>query len=339
MMKKLIALSLLLAALGSMAFADTAEVLPAMVGRVYLIPSFTHMPGGWDHKGNYSRGNTIDVFNLGLAVEFGILDWLSAAIQWAPGWTPWSDVGGGTVNTNGLADMFVGAKALILGEKAPVENDMFRFAVSLGILVPLPGPDFTKELTNAVAGKDATLASMDKHVFAFGGRLDFDWLITENFTLNLHNETRIYPIKQDFKHAGPELAGATTTFGNGKVNYKYQLSFELEPAYSMPLADGVYFSAGLPITYTLNPAPTYSDYTEPAPGAWAAGFEAGYPGLFKSGYKLAVNPGIGIFVTTTPLPLEFKINYSLPVTGSNTKAAHTLSLQFRAYFALPGADI
>ena len=329
MMKKLIALSLLLAALGSMAFADTASVLPAMVGRVRLVPAFMLTPGAWDDKGKKeSYDDTQQVFNLGLALEFGITDWINAAILWAPGWTPWSSHAGGSkdATSNGMADIMLGAKFLILGEKAPIENDMFRFAVTAGVLVPLPGPDVSKEV-----GKSKPNMPIDKHVFGIGAWLDFDWLINESFTLNFHNDTRIYPIKQDLKNS-TDYAGLALLIitgggdpGKWKINHKYSMDFELEGSYSMPLADGIILNAGLPVAYSFTPGKEYSGQ-----GASMSG---------KSGYVFSVKPNVGVFLTNTPLPMEFVLQYGLPLMGKNAGISHVISLQFKTYFALPGADI
>ena len=331
-MKKLIALSLLLVALGSMAFADTATVLPAMVGRVRLVPAFMLTPGIWDDKGKKdSFDNTQQVFNLGLALEFGIIDWITAAVLWAPGWTPWSSnvMGQKDVTVNGVADMMIGAKFLILGEKAPIENDMFRFAVTAGVLVPLPGPDVSKEYT-----KSKPNMPIDKHVFGIGAWLDFDWLINESFTLNFHNDTRIYPIKQDLKNSmdyaiyGTAIATAMLdpdAPNKVKINHKYSMDFELEGSYSMPLADGIILNAGLPVAYSFTPGKDYSG--------------GGFSMSGKSGYVFSVKPNVGVFLTNTPLPMEFVLQYGLPLVGKNAAISHVISLQFKTYFALPGADI
>ena len=332
-MKKLIALSVLLLSLGAFAFADDAMTMPQGVGRVYIAPTYSFAMSEFDKDGksqDLPNGDMLHAFNLGFALEYGILPWITAAIQWTPGWTPWSDVTAaalfplsnfeGDFNTNGVADLFVGAKFQILGDNGPVENDMFRLAVAAGVIVPLPGPDFSKEVPNVMANKDATIASMDRHVFAFGGRFYFDWIINENFFLNLYNETIFYPIEQDGKYDGANL-GAAVAQGQPdvKVNYKYRLTFEVEPVYSTDLADGVRLTAGLPVNYRFNPAPEIdgtsdSDYNS---------------------HSLYVTPNVGVFLTNTPLPLEFKLQYGIPVWGQNTYARHNITAQIRVYFAIP----
>jgi hypothetical protein len=324
-MKKLIAIVLILLALGSYVFADDAKVMPKMVGRFYLAPSYSFASKTFDDDGKSKSLEDMEVkaFNLGLALEFGVTDWITAAIQWVPGLTPWSEagkMGGSQLNTNGVADLFVGAKLQIIGEKAPVENDMFRVAVAPGFIIPLPGPNFKDEGGKLGSGDTITAASMDKHVFGAGARFYFDYIINDMFFVNLFNETIIYLAKQDIEKSS--LSGAMMAAYYDKIDYGYKLTFELEPVFSMPIADGMNFYAGLPFRYKTSPAPKYGDITDPA----------------GSSYALHIGPNVGLFLTNTPLPLEFKLQYLFPVMGKNDPAMHTIMLQIRAYFALPGAD-
>ena len=383
-MKKLVALSVLLLCFGAFAFADDAITMPQGVGRFYVAPSFTFANGGFDDDGKLRDfSDPLQVFNLGFALEYGILPWITAAVQWVPGWTPWSDakpaalgalapaaaelgmtsadILKGDVTTNGVADLFVGAKLQILGDAGPVENDMFRFAVAPGVIIPLPGPDFSKEADKVFGtmppgtNDEITFASMDRHVFAAGGRFYFDWVINDNFFINLYNETIFYPVAQDLDNDGPTLAVAKNMAAlgaigasqpqlvpsimaiTGEVNYKYQLTFELEPVYKTELADGVSLTAGLPITYRYIPAP---DYTLDIPDSIPAGFglKEGIEAAFadpKDQHSLYVSPSVSVMLMNTPLPLEFKLQYRLPVWGQNVNAGHTVMLQIRAYFAIP----
>jgi len=352
-MKKTIAFGLLLLAIGLPASAEEASVMPKMVGRVYFVPLYGFIPGGYDADGAYKKAdNTTSFFNLGMAVEFGVLDWLSAAIQWAPGWTPWSDAGSGSpfgngkVNLNGVQDIFAGAKILILGKKALVENDTFRGSVALGVKIPLSGPDYPDEVTKALKGETATLASMDKHVFAAGARFYFDWIINEYFFLNLYNETMIYPVKQNLDKAGPTLAGAKVAAiasgapaqyvnsTEGNINYKYMLTFEVEPHFAYPLAEGIRFTAGLPVTYKFSPAPDYS-VTGPL-ASLNQNILARLNG--DPAHSLSVGPNVSVFFTKFVVPIDVLAFYNIPVWGRNGNATHTIGLKVKVYFAVPGAD-
>jgi hypothetical protein len=307
----------------------------------------------------------VQLFNLSFAVEYGVIDWVTAALQWAPGWTVWSNADNivpsslktlkaskgadPSANVNGVADLFLGAKVQLIGEKAPFQSSRFRFAIGPGVVIPLPGPDFGDEVDKS---GEFTLNKMDNHVFATGARLYFDYIINEHFFINAYNETLFYPIKQDLDKHGPELAAVKAGLVqagvpdvavaqiSGDVNYKYRLTFEVEPVYTTPIAQGITLSAGLPINYRFIPA---YDYSVSAPaliasnplylGALAqAGLDEGKPQ-----HSLNVKPNVNVFFTGTPMPLEFKLSYDAPVWGKNIAAArHSVTLQVKVYFALPG---
>ena len=354
-MKKFLVLGLALLLLSSALFADDAKVMPSKVGRLYVAPTYSFADGTYDNDGNkkdFTNGS-VKLFNLGFALEYGVIDWITAAIQWVPGWTPWSDLKGATdmdnTNINGVADLFAGAKIQLAGEQAPVKTSAFRFSVAPGVIIPLPGPDFEEEIKNQLSGKDATLASMDKHVFAAGARVYFDYIFNKNFFVNLYNETIFYPLEGDLNKDGPTFyatkAGLAAAQSNplimdidGKVNYKYKLTFELEPVVTVPILSGVTFTAGLPVNYKFTPAREYS-YTYPDTLASAASaLEPIFAANIKSepSHILAINPNVALFLTKLPLPLEFKFQYGYPLWGQNANASHNITLQIKAYFASPG---
>lgn len=382
-MKKLLSLSLILLALGSMAFAEDAKVMPMMVGRVYFAPTFAFAVGGYDSDGKYqslgSGEGSMKALNLGFALEYGVIDWITAALQWAPGWTVWSDVdkkvpftmgvsgpvsSDSSVNGNGPADIFLGAKVQIIGEKAPIKSTMFRFAVGPGVKIPLPATDMKEQFENARDGDAVTAANGDYHVFGTGLRIYFDYLINEHFFINLYNETLFYPIKGDLKNAGYgeyapialggqivrsqglQLAGLPDVEPAVEVNYGYDLTFEAEGVYTTSIAQGISLSAGLPVNYKLTPGHKYSfdwDTTgNPTMDATIKGIYASLPAALQlkdqdPSHLLTVKPNVSVFITKTPMPLEFKLTYTAPVWGKNIEQAkHSVSLQARLYFALPG---
>lgn len=359
-MKKFCVLLALMAVLGPAVFADDAKVMPMMVGRVYVAPTYSFALGFYDAGANYEKFDDtpgLQLFNLSFAVEYGVIDWITAAIQWAPGWTVWSDAenlakanglsipGGGSpdANVNGMADLFVGAKLQIMGEKAPVKSSTFRLAAGPGVVIPLPGPDFDEEVDNLLKGDKATINKMDNHVFAAGLRLYFDYIINEHFFINLYNETLFYPFKQDLSKDGPSLAffkklapitGVDKV--DGDVNYKYRLTFEVEPAFTTSIAKGVSFTASLPINYRFIPAYEYSvDVPATIPGPAADAIKGQFEG--QASHALNVKPTVAVFLTNTPIPLEFELYYDAPVLGKNIAAArHSVTLMAKIYFSLPG---
>jgi hypothetical protein len=206
-MKKILLFTLALLLAAGAVFGDDAKTMPKMIGRLWLAPTFAFGPGGYnrgaDYKSYGSGAGALKMFNLGFALEYGIIDWITAAVQWAPGYTVWSDVdqsltllggSGNTVNADGAADLFVGAKVQIAGETAPLKTERFRFAVAPGVKIPLPGQDFVKQFANVSAGNTVTAANVDTHVFGAGVRVYFDYIFNEHFFINLYNETILYPV-------------------------------------------------------------------------------------------------------------------------------------------------
>jgi hypothetical protein len=343
-------------------FADDASVLPARVGRVYFTPTFAFANGGYDKDGAYesydSGEGAMKGFLLGAAMEYGVLDWISAALQWTPGWMAASDVdtsaiASDSVNANGVSDLFVGGKVQIVGEKAPVKTSMFRWSRATGIQAPVPGPDYEEQLKHAgkSGNEPVTAANQDTHVLGLGIRSYFDYVINENFYIDLYGEFIGYPMKgklteSGYKEyaisknidvtkaslAGTPLAGELSY--TDEVNLGYDLTLELEPVYSLPLAQGVRFTAGLPLTYKFYPGKKYdvtvSDQLVAVnPAAAALRLEDEDPS-----HDLSLKPSVAFFFTDFFLPTELKLNYSAPIAGNNKMATHSVTLQIKIYFRI-----
>ena len=322
-MKRLLAIGLILAFAMPVLFADEASVMPARVGRIYLAPMYGFASSGYDNDGKSQKlGTDISMFNLGLALEYGISDWISAAVQWVPGWTLWSkiDQPGVKANMNGVADLFVGAKIQVIGPKAPVANETMRLSFAPGVKIPLPGPDFTEELANIMTGKEATMLSIDKHVLGLGLRTYFDYIINEKFFINLYNEFIFFPIEGEARYAGVPQLMAGLPAGT-KIDYGYSLIFELEPQFAHNVAEKTIFKTGLPVNFAIGAAPTYS-----------------YAGMSSEGdgsQNLSLRPNVSMFFQGWPLPMEFKLQYIAPLYGKNVPAAiNSIMLQVRAYFKI-----
>jgi len=320
-MKKfgIIALALVLCA-GTFAFADDASVLPAGVGRFYVANTYAFANSSFDVDGNLNDipdgGGAIKVYNLGLALEYGVTDWISAAIQWAPGVNLWTErdalLAGSETNLVGMADIFAGAKFLIVGEKAPVQNSTIRFAIAPGVKIPLPGTDMQEQFANIMDLDPATavtVAQADKHLFALGARAYFDYIINKMFFMNLYSEFTYYPLEGDYQDVSPMPTSTS------KIAYGYQLVVEAEPHFDYML-DGAKLSAGLPVTYVMTPNYKLDDVEQSD----------------KATSVLKIAPSVSALLTKTPLPLEFKLGYSLPLMGTNTYATNSITFQAKAYF-------
>lgn len=367
-MKKVLLFGLALLLLGSGLFADDAKVMPFRVGRFYLAPSFVYGTQTFDKDGSREDSGIYDslsIFNLGAALEFGAWKWVTAAVQWAPGINVWSKVDSdllkdsvgsdSDINLFGVADLFVGAKMQILGTEAPVQTDNFRLAFAPGVKIPLPGPDYKEQDKNVTNDDPMTVFNLDKHVLGVGLRTYFDYIINENFFINLYNEFIYYPVKGDVKKAGyPAYALADNIdkiIGmlppgvisySDDVDYGYDLTFELEPVFTTNLAEGIQFSAGLPINYKTTPGTKYDfSYNEAALsgalGPAADPLIAQLKSMEAEGeqtHSLSLRPNVSFFFTSWFLPMEFKLAYFAPLWGMNTRADHTVSFQIRLYFKI-----
>jgi hypothetical protein len=243
---------------------------------------------------------------------------------------------------------------------------MFRFSVAPGLIIPMPGPNFADEVKKLGTDDDITFSSMDKHVFAAGARFYFDYIVNRYLFVNVHNETIFYPVRQDLNRDSPNLAAAKLLIpagvyagliaqgvpeanaqglsgmvandlanASGNINYQYRMTFEIEPVFTYPVADGINLSFGLPINYRYLPAPDIS-LSNVGESNGVVDVESLLRENLKVGaqHSLGINPNISMFLTRTPLPLEFKFQYGIPVYGQNTMARHNMMLQIRAYFRI-----
>jgi hypothetical protein len=377
-MKKIITLGLICFLCG-MAFvsAEDAKIMPKRVGRLYMAPSFGFANGEYDKDGKYesydSGEGAMKLFNLGFALEYGVIDWVTAAVQWAPGVNVWSDVdrdlgSDSDVNANGVADLFAGAKLQIIGEKAPVQSGMFRLAFGPGFKIPLPGPDYEEQSKNIAKDDPVTAANVDRHVFGLGLRTYFDYIINEHFFINFYNEIIGYPVKGKLSESGLEgrlvvngldtlkkqlksaplpalVALADEISYEDEVEYGYDLTFELEPVFSTPLGGGIVFTAGLPLNYKMTPGKKYNISDLDGVKNTLAGnpLTSQYASMVgqlqeqteeKPTGLFTIKPNVSFFFTGWFLPTDFKLQYSIPVAGKNDRALNTLSLIVKLYLRI-----
>ena len=86
-MKKLIVVLLLLSLAAGMVFADDALVMPKGVIRAYFLGTYGMFDEIYDDEGeagDHPFGET-SYFNQGFAVELGVTEQVTAAVQWVPG--------------------------------------------------------------------------------------------------------------------------------------------------------------------------------------------------------------------------------------------------------------
>ncbi|HUW40915.1 MAG TPA: hypothetical protein VMV90_07865 [Rectinemataceae bacterium] len=314
-MRKLLVIALL-AALLIPVFADDGTVLPAGVFRARVIPAFGWIPGSYDKNGKYTAlsTGTATIPNLGFSLEYGITDWVTLGLQWAPGITFASNIPMGTsttYNMNGPSDLFAGVMVQIVGPKAPVVSDVIRFDLSPGVKIPLGGVDFSTQ-----TGSTITLENPDKQTLGIGGRAYFDYVFSPSFFLDLYSQFIYYPTTVDAKY----ISYYDAVYNAGlKIGYGYDLRIELDPHYSMQLSDALTLSANCAFRYDATPDYTYSG-------------TASYTTLHSS--LFSANPSVALFFTKSVVPFELQLDYGQPLYGVSTPATYSLDLQAKVYFKL-----
>jgi hypothetical protein len=322
MMKKAIVL-VLLAAFVVPAFADDAITLPEGVMRTRVIPSVTFINSAFDDDGERDDlDDGITLYNLSAAIEYGITDWLTAGLQWTPGWQFASDFeANDDIKVTGVYDLFVGAKVQVVGDRGLVPDPTIRFAVTPGVKIPLSQYDAEAESENAFEEKEFQPMRVDKGAWGLGGRIALDYVFSPEFYLNLYNETVFYlPVDQQQFNA--EAVGAAALLGGDfddyeeelEVKYGTELTFEVEAAYSMDMGGGVQLGLGLPVTYE-----------------WTGETEIDGDGQDDDSWTLGIGPNVSFFFTQWALPMEFEVGFSAPLVGENTTAANTLTLQIKNF--------
>jgi hypothetical protein len=325
---KRIVVGVLLLALAAAVFADDALVLPKGVLRTYLTGAYAFASEEWKtgDKVDIAGFDTLGAINLGGAVEFGVIDWISAAVQWAPGWSIWSATENGTppfdkLQVNGPYNVFAGAKIQVIGPNAPVANEMIRLAAAAGVKIPVETADaayWQEQYLAGLGGGGTEWVSSynDKPLWGLGARAYFDYVLNKMFYFNLYSEFIYYlgTVKRNEVSVadwGAVFGGAT----NSDVSFGYDLTVEAEPHFEMMFGNGMRLGVGVPITYTMSPE-IVRDGTAVAD---------------TDSYLLSVSPNVSLFLTKFFIPTEIKVGYTLPLVGQNTKATNTVVVQLKTY--------
>jgi len=153
-MKKFLVL-LLLVAMVAPIFADDAKVLPARIGRLYIVPAYSMWSQGFDADGEKQDNSYGDAsaFNVAAALEYGITDIISFGLKYVPGYvisTNFAD--SDTLDGTGTSGADVGFKIQLMGPNAPMQSDTMRFAVVPGVNIPFEKYDAEAEATAMSAG-------------------------------------------------------------------------------------------------------------------------------------------------------------------------------------------
>ena len=260
-----------------------------------------------------------------------MIDWISAAVQWAPGWNVWSATKNGSLipplgfdganlSANGPYNIFAGTKIQIIGPKAPVANETIRLAAAAGVKIPVKTPDaaYWADQFAAATGTGEWLgASNDKPLWGLGARAYFDYVLNEMFYFNLYSEFIYYlgTVKRNELSLEDYAAVLFTPALQSDVTLGYDLTLELEPHFQTTFGNGIILGAGLPVTFSQSPELKFDDVAQ----------------ADTDSYLLSVSPNVSLFLTKFVIPMEIKVGYTLPLVGKNAFATNTVVIQLKAY--------
>jgi hypothetical protein len=314
-MKKFLVVMITLTMFAPMLMADKAKMLPKGVLRLYFVPSYSFGDQTFDSDGDKVDGNDQSYFNLGIAAEYGITDFISAALQWTPGYmfignrdNDDLDAYNDDSEYTGAYELFAGAKVQVIGQAAPVYSEKFRVAFAGGIIIPMAfGYDAEDEYSNFTTGKSYQVLPSN-NAYGLGARFYGDYVVNDEFYLNLYSEYKYYFTVDADKSFLATAASAD------EIDYGYDLTVEVEPHYDVTVAEGLELGAMLPVTYVMTPET-----------------ELDGEGLNDDSKLLRVAPGVNVFVTRSLIPLEFSFNYRIPLWGEQASALQAAVFQVKAY--------
>jgi hypothetical protein len=201
------------------------------------------------------------------------------------------------------------------------ENKAGHFAVSVapGVKIPLPGfSDWKGEKAKVDKNGDIHYADPDKHTWGFGARAYINYYVTNDFYVNLYNETIIYPFR-----AKPNQYGAG--INNLEIKYGPDITFELEPHIDRQITEGIRFGMGVPIEFKYTGSVDfYRDDT-----FFMRDINGSPKGL------VSLKPKMSVFFTSLPLPLEIQGEYDAPIYGRGALAVHKVVFQLKTYWKIP----
>jgi hypothetical protein len=315
-MKKRVIAALCLTLTAALAMADTAEVLGKRLIRVTLAPTYMFASKRWDADGDSLSLDTAKTsgLNFGLAAEYGVTDWFTVAVQWAPGVMFASKLGDGDMNVDGaVGDLLLGAKFQIVGEKSPVKSQKLRFAVAPGVVIPMPAADLTSA---DVATGDKPGANIDKHAFGLGVILDFDYVFNPTFYLNAHTKFIGHLTKPELKTTEyvQMMRAAPYPAGDSPVAFGYTWDWEVEPVYRSMVGKGL-LEAGLPLQLTLTPDVKIDGTKIPDSASYVFGFM----------------PRVSYFFLNWKLPTQFELRYKFGVAGKSAVNKNSVTLAAKLF--------
>jgi len=322
---------------GGVARAEDAMVLPAGIWRIYAVPVWSAVESAFDGTGERREippgAGRIRAFNLGLAVEYGVNDWIAVGVQWTPGANlsssfdfPAGDPGHrDRASLDDSFDALAGVKIGIVGSSGDGprwatglrKSDWLRFAVGLGLKFPVTAVDWEREARSYASGGTWLAQTADRHLVApvLGLYADLVLLRSRKRELFVDVYAQYIPYLATARYAETSLARyLDPALAGVRVDYRYDLFVEVEPRFDAWVWTGV-LRAGiyLPVRHRFYPA-TRLD-----------GVDQG-----NSGYRTTVFPTLDLMTPLLGFTLEMKVGWQRTVAGRNVAATDSLVVVLRA---------
>lgn len=324
-MKKIVLIAVTLLIAMSL-FADDALVLPQNIFRLTTAFSHSNSTEKFDADGNTFDSGKTSGMSLSFALEYGVTNWITAALQWTPGYVfnteiekPLPETVPFDVTVNGYKDFFAGAKFQILGEKAPIKSEKFRFAFAAGALIPINFDyDPMEEIKKAGIGEDINIKE-GTNALGLGGRVYADYVVNDMFFLNLYSEIIRYlpvDVEKDFKASSYNAENQAIIFD--KVDYGYKLTAQIDPHMSYNVSDEIEVNFNVPLAYTQKSGKKWEGLAEKE---------------FDTEWSLGINPCLGVNLWGLPVPMGFSVSYDMILAGENAYKDKIITIQCKPYFA------
>jgi hypothetical protein len=305
----------------SRAFAGDASIL----GRGYLslmtVPVYYWYTGEFDENGDYNKLEdgelSTNYASLGLAASYSPLDWIGLSALWVPGVTLASkvdvDLGTSEANIAGISNLSLGAAFQLVGPKAPINSERFRFTIAPGIKIPIKNVDFEDQYENFLSGDDVTVVNLDKRLIGYTAKVSLDYVISAKWFVDLTAKGTVYPGKlgyKDFSFANYGMYQYKKAFGideNPDMTYGSEFAAEIDPHFSTFLGLSAILSANCPLSFEYVGDTTVDGESQD-----------------DANWLLSAIPGVSVVFIKTPVPLVAALNYGQPLAGHKVAASHTL---------------
>jgi hypothetical protein len=293
--------------------------------RIRLIGGYGWLVSRFDDDGSRNRldegSGSARVVNLGLALEFGVIDWMTAGIGWIPGYNIWSRLDyqdppffpaqpGSLATYNGPMDIQVILRFRIVGSGGLVPSDWVGVSLGPAGVLPMPFPDWDKHREKWQDAERYVLYPPDKHHWGYGGVVFVDSEPAAGVFLCLSGKFIEYIPRDEGR-----IYDTTTV----EVDHQFEIAAELEASYTWTLPEAQQAKVGCTLAYSFSP------------GDRIDGDSSG-----GARYKVRIQPYLGLENRIAGVPAELRIIYGADLLGRNEPSLGLVGLELATTVAVPG---